>query len=93
MIGYVTIGVSDMAKASAFYDGLFAELGANIVWARPHQVLQCRPRAAHGCYLHAYDGQPQRRQRQRVGLAGEALILNGSTTKPWSLALAMRVLG
>ena len=28
MIGYVTIGVSDMDKASAFYDGLFAEIGA-----------------------------------------------------------------
>ena len=27
MIGYVTIGVSDMEKACAFYDGLFAELG------------------------------------------------------------------
>ena len=26
MIGYVTIGVSDMEKACAFYDGLFAEL-------------------------------------------------------------------
>ena len=27
MIGYVTIGVSDMEKACAFYDGLFGELG------------------------------------------------------------------
>jgi catechol 2,3-dioxygenase-like lactoylglutathione lyase family enzyme len=27
MIGYVTIGVSDMEKAYAFYDGLFGELG------------------------------------------------------------------
>ena len=27
MIGYVTIGVSDMEKACTFYDGLFAELG------------------------------------------------------------------
>ena len=28
MIGYVTIGVSDMEKACVFYDALFAELGA-----------------------------------------------------------------
>ena len=27
MIGYVTIGVSDMEKACAFYNGLFGELG------------------------------------------------------------------
>ncbi|TVS12761.1 MAG: VOC family protein [Gammaproteobacteria bacterium] len=27
MIGYVTIGTKDMAKACAFYDALFAELG------------------------------------------------------------------
>ncbi len=28
MIGYVTIGTKDMAKASAFYDALLGELGA-----------------------------------------------------------------
>jgi catechol 2,3-dioxygenase-like lactoylglutathione lyase family enzyme len=28
MIGYVTIGTKDMAKATAFYDALLAELGA-----------------------------------------------------------------
>ena len=28
MIGYVTIGVSDMDRAVAFYDGLLAEVGA-----------------------------------------------------------------
>ncbi len=28
MLGYVTIGVSDMESASAFYDSLFAEVGA-----------------------------------------------------------------
>ena len=28
MIGYVTIGTSDMAKATAFYDALLAEIGA-----------------------------------------------------------------
>ena len=28
MIGYVTVGTNDLPKAVAFYDGLFAELGA-----------------------------------------------------------------
>jgi len=28
MIGYITIGVSDMAKAQAFYSALFAEVGS-----------------------------------------------------------------
>ena len=28
MLGYVTIGVSDMAKAQEFYGALFAEVGA-----------------------------------------------------------------
>ena len=28
MLGYVTIGTSDMAKATAFYDALLAEIGA-----------------------------------------------------------------
>ncbi|MGI9344746.1 MAG: VOC family protein [Gammaproteobacteria bacterium] len=32
MIGYVTIGVSDMEKACAFYDGLFGALGGKQVF-------------------------------------------------------------
>ncbi len=31
MIGYTTIGVSDMARAKAFYTELFAEQGAKVV--------------------------------------------------------------
>src|SRR5210317_1166372 len=31
MIGYVTIGVSDMAKAKAFYSELLADLGASLI--------------------------------------------------------------
>jgi len=29
MIGYTTVGTNDMEKAAAFYDALFAEMGAN----------------------------------------------------------------
>ncbi len=32
MIGYVTIGVSDMQRAVAFYDGLLAEVGGKQVF-------------------------------------------------------------
>lgn len=31
MIGYVTIGVSDIEKAKAFYQGLLADLGAKVL--------------------------------------------------------------
>ncbi|MDJ0920822.1 MAG: VOC family protein [Henriciella sp.] len=43
MIGYVTLGTSDLARGAAFYDALFAELGAGrmmefetfIAWGKP----------------------------------------------------------
>ena len=46
MIGYVTVGTNDMAKAAAFYDELLGELGAKrlmdfesfIVWGENMQV-------------------------------------------------------
>lgn len=32
MIGYVTIGTNDLARAAAFYDALLAEIGAKRIW-------------------------------------------------------------
>ncbi len=32
MIGYVTLGTNDLARATAFYDELFAAMGAKRVW-------------------------------------------------------------
>jgi predicted lactoylglutathione lyase len=32
MIGYVTLGTNDLARASAFYDKLLAEIGAKRLW-------------------------------------------------------------
>ena len=32
MIGYVTLGTNDLARATAFYDQLFAAMGAKRVW-------------------------------------------------------------
>ncbi|MGI9025049.1 MAG: VOC family protein [Burkholderiaceae bacterium] len=55
MIGYVTLGTRDMARAAPFYDALLDELGAKramdgeqfIMWAvspRAPMVAICRPR-------------------------------------------------
>jgi catechol 2,3-dioxygenase-like lactoylglutathione lyase family enzyme len=38
MIGYTTLGTNDIARASAFYDALFAELGAKRLWNSPKMV-------------------------------------------------------
>jgi len=32
MIGYVTLGTNDLARASAFYDALLTEIGAKRLW-------------------------------------------------------------
>ena len=32
MIGYVTLGTNDLARAGAFYDALFSDLGAKRLW-------------------------------------------------------------
>jgi catechol 2,3-dioxygenase-like lactoylglutathione lyase family enzyme len=32
MIGYVTLGTNDLARAAAFYDALLAEVGATRLW-------------------------------------------------------------
>lgn len=32
MIGYVTLGTNDLPRATAFYDALFASLGAKRLW-------------------------------------------------------------
>jgi len=33
MIGYTTLGTNDLPRAAAFYDALFAEVGAKRLWA------------------------------------------------------------
>ncbi len=35
MIGYVTLGSNDMARAAAFYDALLGEIGAKRLWSSP----------------------------------------------------------
>lgn len=38
MIGYVTLGTNDLAKATAFYDGLTAAMGAKRLVTTDHFV-------------------------------------------------------
>ena len=38
MLGHVSFGVSDLARAAAFYDAALAPLGYGRVWTSPHAV-------------------------------------------------------
>lgn len=38
MIGYTTLGTNDIARASAFYDALFAEMGVKRLWDSPKMI-------------------------------------------------------
>ena len=38
MIGYVTLGTNDLAKAAGFYDTLLATIGAARLWATPRGI-------------------------------------------------------
>jgi catechol 2,3-dioxygenase-like lactoylglutathione lyase family enzyme len=59
MIGYVTLGTNDMARAAKFYDGLFAVIGVErlmdtegyIVWARS-------PTTPGVSVIKPFDGKP-----------------------------------
>ena len=63
MIGYVTIGTNDMARAKAFYDALFAPLGGKRGFEIGdrfvlYSVAKDRPGFA---LVKPYDGQPHHR--------------------------------
>jgi hypothetical protein len=38
MIGYVTLGTNDLARAAALYDALLAEIGAQRMWETPRGI-------------------------------------------------------
>jgi catechol 2,3-dioxygenase-like lactoylglutathione lyase family enzyme len=63
MIGYVTVGTNDMARASAFYDALFAPLGAKRVMDIGERLILwgvARGQPAFGV-VAPYDKQPAHR--------------------------------
>lgn len=58
MIGYVTIGTSDMARATAFYDALLAEIGGKQLFGQDRiKFYGTRPGTAMLAVCTPYDGQ------------------------------------
>lgn len=59
MIGYVTFGTNDMARATAFYDALFAEIGIPRLMEFPNGLCwgTGMDKPALGV-LRTFDGQP-----------------------------------
>lgn len=59
MIGYVTLGTNDIAKAKAFYDALFAEIGGSVLFADEKYTFYGTGWDAPMVAICApYDGQP-----------------------------------
>lgn len=59
MIGYVTLGTNDLARAAAFYDAIAAELGTPRMFETPHSIAWGVPGGEAGIGLTApFDGRP-----------------------------------
>jgi len=59
MIGYVTLGTNDLARAAAFYDALLAEIGAKRQWESDRGIAWgTAPNKASLGVMKPYDGQP-----------------------------------
>ncbi len=60
MLGYCTIGVNDMARAEAFYDGLLSELGATQIFGMDRiKFYGTDPRQTMLAICIPYDKEPQ----------------------------------
>ena len=59
MIGYVTLGTNDLAKASKFYDALLATIGAARFMESDRFIAWgVSPTTAGLCLIKPFDGQP-----------------------------------
>jgi predicted lactoylglutathione lyase len=59
MIGYITLGTNDFAKAGAFYDALLGEIGARRVMANDRMILWGnQPGGPMVAVCKPYDGKP-----------------------------------
>ncbi|KUR76632.1 VOC family protein [Novosphingobium sp. Fuku2-ISO-50] len=59
MIGYVTLGTSDLARAGAFYDPIATELGTGRMYTTDRAIIWGTPGGAAGIGLTLpFDGQP-----------------------------------
>ena len=57
MIGYITLGTNDMAKAASFYDPLFASIGAGRFMEGDHFIAWARsPETPAFSVITPYDG-------------------------------------
>jgi predicted lactoylglutathione lyase len=57
MIGYVTVGVSDMEKSAAFYDAVFSELGIGRMMEMDGFIMWGTDMTSCGfCIMKPYDG-------------------------------------
>ncbi len=62
MIGYVTLGTNDLARACAYYDALLAEFGAKRIMEGPRFVAWGRDMGSPSLgVITPYDGQPAHR--------------------------------
>ena len=74
MIGYVTIGTKDMAKASAFYDALLGELGAKALMDLG-RVTEARRLASAAVDLLVRSGAPDDEIRAARDLLGREVTV------------------
>ncbi|NND83315.1 MAG: VOC family protein [Gammaproteobacteria bacterium] len=58
MLGYVTIGVSDMDRSVAFYDALLAEVGAKMMMGMDRIKFYGNGKGAMLAICNPYDEQP-----------------------------------
>jgi catechol 2,3-dioxygenase-like lactoylglutathione lyase family enzyme len=59
MIGYVTIGTNDLPRAAAFYDALFAEIGAKRIWEYERGIAWGVSQGKPGLgVMKPFDGKP-----------------------------------
>ncbi|AXQ28653.1 VOC family protein [Solimonas sp. K1W22B-7] len=58
MIGYVTVGTNDFARAARFYDALLGELGARRMMDFEGFVVWGKPGAAALAIAKPFDGKP-----------------------------------
>ena len=59
MIGYVTLGTNDLARAAKFYDGLVAELGINRMMENEQFIAWGAPGGGAGIGVtKPFDGKP-----------------------------------
>jgi catechol 2,3-dioxygenase-like lactoylglutathione lyase family enzyme len=58
MIGYITIGTNDLARAAKFYDAVLGEMGAKQQWSNERMVSWgAAPRTPSVIVTKPYDGQ------------------------------------